>query len=224
DLKDGVDQTKMMGYVGLIESKSSHPIAKAIRDYLGEMDQTAVLSDIEEIAGLEMKARVDGKELLVRNFKLLDRFKIAYDVDLSSLVFTTVAVAYDGRFVGYMTIADRIKEGAKTAIANLHRLNIGTTMLSGDKSTVVQHVAEELQIGQAYGDLLPEDKVLKMKEINIDSGSVAFVGDGVNDAPVMALSDVGIAMGGLGSDATIEAADVVIQDDKPGKILTAIEI
>jgi len=222
--KDGVDQTKMMGYVGLIESKSSHPIAMAIRDYLGEMDQTAVLSDMEEIAGLGMKALVDGKELLVGNFKLLDRFKIAYDVDLSSLVFTTVAVAYDGRFVGYMTIADRIKEGAKTAIANLHRLNIGTTMLSGDKSTVVQHVAEELQIGQAYGDLLPEDKVLKMKEINIDSGSVAFVGDGVNDAPVMALSDVGIAMGGLGSDATIEAADVVIQDDKPGKILTAIEI
>src|SRR5690606_32909535 len=121
DLKDGVDQTKMMGYVGLIESKSSHPIAMAIRDYVGGVDQSAVLSDMEEIAGLGMKASVDGKDLLVGNFKLLDRFKIAYDVDLSTLVFTTVAVAYDGRFVGYMTIADRIKEGAKTTIANLHK-------------------------------------------------------------------------------------------------------
>ena len=133
-------------------------------------------------------------------------------------------LAYNKKFVGYITIADSIKQDAKAAIAQLHRLKINTTMLSGDKSSVVKFVAKELNIDTAFGDLLPEDKVSKVKEIKARNETVAFVGDGVNDAPVVALSDVGIAMGGLGSDATIETADVVIQDDQPSRIPMAINI
>ena len=123
-----------------------------------------------------------------------------------------------------MTIADSIKEDAQEAVTKLHNLNVKVTMLSGDKTNVVELVAKELGIDTAFGDLLPEDKVEKLKAIKSKGESVAFVGDGVNDAPVVALSDVGIAMGGLGSDATIETADVVIQDDKPSKIAMAINI
>ncbi|MBY0434678.1 MAG: HAD-IC family P-type ATPase, partial [Cyclobacteriaceae bacterium] len=137
---------------------------------------------------------------------------------------TVIAIAYDKKFAGYITIADQIKEDAKTAIEQLHRLGVKTTMLSGDKSSVVNFVAKELNIDNAFGDLLPEDKVNKVKELKARGESVAFVGDGVNDAPVVALSDAGIAMGGLGSDATIETADIVIQDDRPSKIPMAINI
>src|SRR5690606_31070565 len=167
------------------------------------------------IAGHGLKSTVNGKDLLVGNFQLMNRFGIPYDVDPNSIVYTTIAVAYDNKFVGYITIADTIKEDARETINLLHRLHVKATMLSGDKSTVVKHVAEQLGIDNAFGDLLPEDKVNKVKEIKAKGESVAFVGDGVNDAPVVALSDVGIAMGGLGSDATIETADVVIQDDRP---------
>ena len=161
---------------------------------------------------------------MVGNFKLLDKFKISYDVDPSKIVYTVIAIAYDGKFAGFITIADRIKNDAKQAVEKLHSLNVKATMLSGDKTTVVKYVAEQIGIDNAYGDLLPEDKVNKVKEIKAKNETVAFVGDGVNDAPVVALSDVGIAMGGLGSDATIETADVVIQDDKPSKIPMAINI
>uniref|UniRef100_UPI0026293DB4 HAD-IC family P-type ATPase n=1 Tax=uncultured Chryseobacterium sp. TaxID=259322 RepID=UPI0026293DB4 len=133
-------------------------------------------------------------------------------------------VAYDKKFAGYLTIADSIKEDAQKAINELKALHVKATMLSGDKPSVVKYIADTLGIENAYGDLLPEDKVNKVKEIKARNQSVAFVGDGVNDAPVVALSDVGIAMGGLGSDATIETADVVIQDDKPSKIPMAINI
>ena len=158
------------------------------------------------------------------NFKLMDKFSISYDFDPSSIVYTLIAVAYDKKFVGYITIADNIKEDAQETIDNLKYLNVKTTMLSGDKSNVVKFVADQLGIENAFGDLLPEDKVNKVKEITNRNETVAFVGDGVNDAPVVAISNVGIAMGGLGSDATIETADVVIQDDRPSKIAMAIKI
>ena len=158
------------------------------------------------------------------NFKLMDKFSISYDFDPSSIVYTLIAVAYDKKFVGYITIADSIKEDAQETIDNLKYLNVKTTMLSGDKSNVVKFVADQLGIENAFGDLLPEDKVNKVKEITNRNETVAFVGDGVNDAPVVAISNVGIAMGGLGSDATIETADVVIQDDRPSKIAMAIKI
>jgi Cd2+/Zn2+-exporting ATPase len=155
---------------------------------------------------------------------MLDKFGIACDVDTRNIIYTVVAVAYDRRFAGYFTIADSIKPDAKTAIDRLKQLGVKLTMLSGDKSAVVQLVAGQLGIKNAFGDLLPEDKADKVKAIKAKNETVAFVGDGVNDAPVVALSDVGIAMGGLGSDATIETADVVIQDDRPSKIPVAIAI
>ena len=210
--------------VNALESQSTHPVATAIHQFVGKIDSTIELKNVEEISGHGLKAEVDGKELLVGNFKLMDKFSIAYDIDPKSIVYTLIAVAYDKKFVGYLTIADSIKEDAQITIHKLKALGIKTTMLSGDKDNVVQFVAQKLGITNAYGDLLPGDKVNKVKEIIAKNETVAFVGDGVNDAPVVALSNVGIAMGGLGSDATIETADVVIQDDMPSKIPMAINI
>lgn len=218
------DKDEMLKMVNILESHSTHPVATAIHEYVGKPDNAIRLENTEEIAGHGLKSTVNGKDLLVGNFKLMNKFGIQYDLDPNSIVYTTIAVAYDNKFVGYITIADSIKEDAQQTIDLLHKLNIKATMLSGDKSTVVKYVAEQLGIDNAFGDLLPEDKVNRVKEIKAKNGSVAFVGDGVNDAPVVALSDVGIAMGGLGSDATIETADVVIQDDKPSKIPMAINI
>lgn len=154
----------------------------------------------------------------------MDKFNISYNKALSDVIYTVIAIAYDGKFAGYLTIADNIKPDAPRAIKLLQQLGINVTMLSGDKTSVVNDVAKQLGIKQAFGDLLPEDKVEKVKELKNRGLGVAFVGDGVNDAPVVALSDVGIAMGGLGSDATVEAADVVVQDDMPSRIPVAIQI
>lgn len=223
-LEPGVDETVILKLVNKIESRSSHPVATAIREYVGEPDESLNLIDVEEITGHGLKGTTDGKVLLVGNFKLLDKFNIAYHIDPNSIVYATIAIALDNRFMGFITIADSIKEDAAMTIRLLHKSGVQATMLSGDKSTVVAYVAKELGIDKAFGDLLPEDKVDKVKEIKASNESIAFVGDGINDAPVVALSDVGIAMGGLGSDATIETADVVIQDDKPSKIPMAINI
>ena len=214
----------LLQLVNALESQSTHPVATAIHQFVGKIDSTIELKNVEEISGHGLKAEVNGKELLVGNFKLMDKFSIAYDIDPKSIVYTLIAVAYDKKFVGYLTIADSIKEDAQITIDKLKSLGIKTTMLSGDKDNVVQFVAQKLGITNAFGDLLPEDKVNKVKEIITKNETVAFVGDGVNDAPVVALSNVGIAMGGLGSDATIETADVVIQDDMPSKIPMAINI
>lgn len=214
----------IMDYVNLLESKSTHPVATAIHEYVGALREELPLQDVEEIAGHGLKATVNGKELLVGNFKLLDKYQVAYPVNPADIAYTTIAIAYDKQYQGFLTIADSIKPDAKASIEKLHSLGVKATMLSGDKEAVVRQVAKELGIDQAYGDLLPEDKVTRFKEIKAQDQIVAFVGDGVNDAPVVALSDVGIAMGGLGSDATIETADVVIQDDKPSKIPVAIQI
>ncbi|SHM78686.1 Cd2+/Zn2+-exporting ATPase [Chryseobacterium carnipullorum] len=224
NIKGELDENEILQMVNIVESKSTHPVATAVHEYVGEINNSINLENTEEIAGHGLKARVNGKEILVGNFKLLDKFKISYDVNPSEIVYTVIAIAYDGKYAGFITIADRIKDDAKQAVEKLHRLNVKATMLSGDKTTVVRYVAEQIGIDNAFGDLLPEDKVNKVKEIKARNESVAFVGDGVNDAPVVALSDVGIAMGGLGSDATIETADVVIQDDKPSKIPMAINI
>ncbi len=218
------NQDQILQLVNVLESHSTHPVATAIHEYVGKPDNTIRLENTEEIAGHGLKANVNGEELLVGNFKLMDKFNINYDLDPTTIVYTLIAIAYNGKFVGYITIADSIKEDAQLTIDKLKALGVKTTMLSGDKSTVVKFVADKLGINNAFGDLLPEDKVNKVKEIKAKSETVAFVGDGVNDAPVVALSDVGIAMGGLGSDATIETADVVIQDDKPSKIPMAIKI
>ncbi|PTT42223.1 cadmium-translocating P-type ATPase [Chryseobacterium sp. HMWF028] len=219
-----LNKEEILQMVNALESKSTHPVATAIHNYVGDINHAIPLENVEEIAGHGLKAAVNGKELLVGNFKLMDKFNISYDINHANIVYTVIAVAYDKKFAGYITIADSIKEDAKQTVDNLHKMNVKATMLSGDKSTVVKYVADQLGIDNAFGDLLPEDKVNRVKEIKAKNQTVAFVGDGVNDAPVVALSDVGIAMGGLGSDATIETADVVIQDDKPSKIPMAINI
>lgn len=215
---------ELLQMVNALESHSSHPIATAIHQHVGAVDYSLHLQNTEEIAGYGLRTQIDGIELLAGNFKLMDKYAISYDIDPESIVDTVIAVAYDGQFAGYITIADSIKEDAAETVNKLHAMNIKVTMLSGDKSTIVKHVADLLGIDSAFGDLLPEDKVNKVTAIKSAGGRVAFVGDGINDAPVVALSDVGIAMGGLGSDATIETADVVIQDDKPSRIPTAIHI
>ena len=224
ELNATFNRDEILQMVNALESQSTHPVATAIHEYVGDIDSTIKLENVEEISGHGLKATIKGKELLLGNFKLMDKFSIAYDIDPSTIIYTTIAIAFDSKFVGYITIADRIKEDAQITIEKLKALGIKITMLSGDKSTVVQFVAQKLGISNAFGDLLPEDKVNKVKEIKAKNETVAFIGDGVNDAPVVALSDVGIAMGGLGSDATIETADVVLQDDMPSKIPIAINI
>lgn len=222
--KPEFNQNEILEMVNALESHSTHPIATAVQNFVGPVNSTIKIENIEEIPGHGLKGSVAGKELLVGNFKLMDQFKIVHSVDTQKIIHTVIAVAYDSKFVGYLTIADSIKSDAKKTVELLNKLKIKVTMLSGDKTTVVQDVAQQLGIKNSFGDLLPEDKVNKIKEIKARQETVAFVGDGVNDAPVVALSDVGIAMGGLGSDATIETADVVIQDDQPSKIPMAINI
>ncbi|MEC3880904.1 heavy metal translocating P-type ATPase [Parapedobacter sp. 10938] len=223
-ISEGVDRATVLQWANALESHSTHPVATAIHAYIGPIDESLQLDQIEEIAGHGLRALANGKQLLVGNFKLLDRFGIAHRVDTSVIADTVVAISYDDRFAGYLIIADEIKTDAADAIHQLKALGITPTMLSGDRTAVVQAVAGKLGIDHAYGDLLPADKAAKLTEIEGTGQRVAFVGDGVNDAPVIALSDVGMAMGGLGSDAAIETADVVIQDDRPGKIPVAIRI
>ncbi|OWK73783.1 cadmium-translocating P-type ATPase [Flavobacteriaceae bacterium JJC] len=217
-------QDEILQYLNILESKSTHPIATAVHQFAGDINHDIKLENTEEIAGHGLKAKVNGKDFLAGNIKLLEKYNIPYQINHMDVSDTLIAMAYDGKFAGYLTISDQIKEDAAETVAALKKLGIKTTMLSGDKSSVVAEVAAILGITDAFGDLLPEDKVNKIKEIKSRNESVAFVGDGVNDAPVVALSDVGIAMGGLGSDATIETADVVIQDDRPSKIPMAIRI
>ena len=223
-IKPAFNKDEILQMVNALESQSTHPVATAIHNFVGSVNPNIKFKNAEEISGHGLKATIDDKELLVGNFKLMDKFSIKYDIDPASIVYTLIAIAYDKQFVGYLTIADSIKEDAQITVDKLKTLGVKTTMLSGDKNTVVQFVAQKLGITNAFGDLLPEDKVNKVKGIIAKNETVAFVGDGVNDAPVVALSNVGIAMGGLGSDATIETADVVIQDDKPSKIPMAINI
>ncbi|MCP2025550.1 Cd2+/Zn2+-exporting ATPase [Flavobacterium sp. HSC-32F16] len=223
-IKPDFDKEEILKLVNVLEGKSTHPVATAIHNHVGIIDSSIELNNVEEISGHGLKAEINGKELYVGNFKLLDKFDISYDIDPGSVVYTTIAIAYDKKFAGYLTIADEIKADAQETVSKLKSLGVKVTMLSGDKTNVVQFVADKLKISNAFGDLLPEDKVNKVNEIKAKNETVAFVGDGVNDAPVIALSTVGIAMGGLGSDAAIETADVVIQDDKPSKIAMAINI
>jgi len=218
------NQEDILEMVNALESQSTHPVATAIHEYVGKVNSEINLENVEEIAGHGLKGTINGKELLVGNLKLMDKFGIQYDSKISEIVYTLIAIAFDNKFVGYLTVADSIKSDAKATVEKLKNLGVKTTMLSGDKNEVVQFVAKELGIKNAFGDLLPEDKVKKLQEIKAKNETVAFVGDGVNDAPVVALSDVGFAMGGLGSDATVETADVVIQDDMPSKIPMAINI
>lgn len=218
----GIAEDELLDALSALEHNSTHPVAKAIVAY-----HTSPLSaaSVEEIPGHGLRGSVGGKEVLAGNIPLLEKMGIAFDPSLREVVETTVAVAIDGQYRGYVVIADEIKEDAKEAIAALHREGVQRiVMLSGDKNSIVQKIAREVGIDQAWGDLLPEDKVARVEELRGAGNVVAFAGDGINDAPAIALSDIGIAMGGLGSDASIETADVVIQTDQPSRVATAIRI
>lgn len=220
-----IEEPYLVKLTAAIESHSTHPIAQAVVKYAGtDVTKVMTVGQVEEISGHGLKGTVDAKEVLAGNAKLLRKFNIDYPAEIESVVYTIVVVAVDKQYKGYITIADKIKEDAAHAIQSLHKLNIKTVMLSGDKQSVVDLVAKELGIDNAYGDLLPEGKVEKVQALKNQGRHIAFVGDGVNDAPVVALADAGIAMGGLGSDATIETADIVIQNDQPSKIFTAIKV
>ncbi|TDE28464.1 cadmium-translocating P-type ATPase [Flavobacterium ranwuense] len=219
-----IPEAELVKYTAALETKSTHPVGTAIIEYAKGAEKNATVTAVEEIAGHGLKGKVDGNEILAGNVKLMKKFNISYDVEIDNTPFTIIVIAINQKYAGYFLIADEIKEDAKEAIQSLHKINVKTVMLSGDKQAVVDAVAKELNIDQAYGDLLPENKVEKVEELKLQNLKIAFVGDGVNDAPVVALADAGIAMGGLGSDATIETADIVIQNDQPVKIFTAISI
>src|SRR5690606_6242835 len=198
---------------------------RAVVEYAANGYDKHQVTGIEEIKGYGLKGNVNGREILAGNVKLLDRFGISAPDEIHAITDSIVVVAVDHTFAGYLTVADELKEDSKEAIRQMHARGIKTIMLSGDKQSVASKIAAELGIDQVHGDLLPEDKVRKVEEIKAGKKEpVAFVGDGINDAPVLAISDVGIAMGGLGSDAAIETADVVIQTDQPSKIVTAMRI
>ena len=219
-----VTASELVKFVAALETKSTHPVGTAIIEHAKGTEKNVTVTDVEEIAGHGLKGKVDGNEILAGNVKLMKKFNISYDAEIDNTPFTIIVIAINQKYAGYFLIADEIKEDAKQAIESLHKINIKTVMLSGDKQAVVNAVAKELNIDLAHGDLLPEHKVEKVLELKQQNLKIAFVGDGVNDAPVVALADAGIAMGGLGSDATIETADIVIQNDQPYKIFTAINI
>ncbi|QAA81028.1 cadmium-translocating P-type ATPase [Aequorivita sp. H23M31] len=220
----GIDEAEMMGYLQAIEAQSTHPIAKAILKYKNETTYSA--SDVLETAGKGLQGTVNNKTVLAGNKTLMDLHKIQVAVESIYIVDSIVMIAIDGEFRGYVTIADEIKEDAQESIQQLRSLGIKKIiMLSGDKSSITEKLGKELGLQESIGGLLPEEKLKKVESLkNIPGTKVAFVGDGINDAPVIAASDVGIAMGGLGSDVAIETADVVIQTDHPSKIARAIKI
>jgi Cd2+/Zn2+-exporting ATPase len=225
-ISEGYAEEELIRYTAALESKSTHPIATAVLSYAKEkdIDFNEEVKDLEEIAGYGLQGNISGKAVLAGNTGILKKYSITYDSQIEAIEDTIVVVAIDGIYAGYLSIADEIKEDAKEAISQMHAFGLKTVMLSGDKQGVVSRVAAFLGIDQAFGGLLPEDKVRKVEELKQQGRTIAFVGDGVNDAPVVALADAGIAMGGLGSDATIETADIVIQNDQPSKIVTAIKI
>lgn len=219
------DKTRFLQILAALERYSTHPIAKAIVNYVFH---PSILSakKVEEISGKGLKGQVIDKEVLAGNKKLMEQFGISVPSETDDIVETIVMVAINGKFAGYVTIADELKEDAKTTIQQLRATGIKQlVMLSGDKDSITQKVANELGITNAKGGLLPEDKLKEVEAIKKDTTKkIAFVGDGINDAPVLAASDIGIAMGAMGSDVAIETADIIIQTDQPSKIVTGIKI
>lgn len=220
-------ETDLVNLVASIETQSNHPIAKAIVEYANSRNIDIVKPEIvNEIAGHGLQASINGKIVLVGNPKLLIKNSVEFPAEIATIPETIVVCAIDGNYAGYILVADAPKEDAKSAINALRELGIkNIVMLSGDKQAIVSQLATELNITQAHGDLLPEGKVEYVEQLKSDpANNIAFVGDGINDAPVLAMSNVGIAMGGLGSDVAIETADVILQTDQPSRIATAIKI
>ena len=223
---EGVSKEELLELTAYVESYSNHPISLSLkRAYSKEIDNGRI-SDVEEISGHGVIATVDGKKVMAGNIKLMKMMDIPYFK--GELIGTVVHVAVNNKYIGYIVIADEVKEDSAQAIKELKAANIKqTVMLTGDNKSVGSKVAKELGLDKVYAELLPADKVEKLEELfsqKSKKGKLAFVGDGINDAPVLARADIGIAMGGLGSDAAIEAADIVIMTDEPSKIATAMKI
>ncbi len=223
---EGISKEELLELTAYVESYSNHPISISLKRAYGKEIDNGRISDVEEISGHGINATVDGKKILAGNIKLMKKMNIPY-FD-GELIGTIVHVAVDDKYAGYIVIADEVKADSAQAIKELKAANIKqTVMLTGDNKNVGSKVAKDLGLDKVYAELLPGDKVDKLEELfsqKSTKGKLAFVGDGINDAPVLARADIGIAMGGLGSDAAIEAADVVIMTDEPSKIATAMKI
>ena len=213
---------EQLAILAAIEQDSPHPIAQAITSHHEPAD--VKIDGMKNISGYGLSATVNGQQWLVGTTRLLEHEGVDYPAALQNIEGTTVAVAIAGYFTGYILLSDKPKEDAAAAIDALNRQGIKTVMLSGDKQALVNVVAQQLSIDEAHGDLLPQGKVEHIERLKHDGKRVAFVGDGINDAPVLAMSDVGIAMGALGSDMAIETADVVIQTDQPSRVAEAISL
>ena len=223
---EGISEEELLKIAAYAENYSNHPISKSIKEaYKKEIDEKKI-TDSQELSGLGIKARIEDKEVLVGNEKLMKENKIEYTK--CNEIGTILYIAINQKFAGYILISDKIKQDAKKTIEELKKNNIKqTVMLTGDKKEVGEYVAKEIGIDKVYTELLPDGKVEKVEELlktKTEKGKLAFVGDGINDAPVLTLADIGIAMGGLGSDSAIEAADIVIMTDEPSKIISAIKL
>ena len=221
-----VSKEELLKIAAYAEYYSNHPISKSVKKaYSKEIDEKQIINS-QELSGLGIEAEIEGKNVLVGNEKLMKEKNIQYEK--TNEIGTVLYIAIDGKYVGYILIADTIKKDAKYTIDTLKKSNIKqTVMLTGDRKEVGEAVAKEIGIDKVYTELLPDGKVEKVEELlkeKSSTGKLAFVGDGINDAPVLAISDIGIAMGGLGSDSAIEAADVVIMTDEPFKIIDAIKL
>ena len=223
---EGISKEDLLRYTAYAENNSTHPIATSVKKAYGKEINVTNISKVEEISGFGVIANVEEKDILVGNEKLMKEKNIQYTK--CNEIGTILYVAIENEFAGYIVIADKVKKDSAKAISNLKNMNIKkTVMLTGDKKEVGENIAEKLRIDEVYTELLPDEKVKKVEELLKEKDTkakLAFVGDGINDAPVLAISDIGIAMGGLGSDAAIEAADVVIMTDEPSKLVDAIKI
>ena len=224
--ENGFTQSQLLELAAQVESQSNHPVAQSIRQAHGKYIDDTEIQDYEEIAGHGILARIDERTILAGNNRLLHRESIPHDV--CAVEGTVTHLAIDGKYTGRIIIEDELKEDAAVAIQSLHSQGIQTVMLTGDNQAVADRIAQTLGLSQYRAELLPEGKVTALEEIldraSQTHGKVAFIGDGINDAPVIARADVGMAMGGLGSDAAIETADVVIMNDAPSKVAEAIAI
>lgn len=223
----GIPVSDLLSILLSVERKSTHPVAQAVVRHAERKDSVPMeITDMRELAGHGVEAIMNGRQVLVGNIRLLTERGISVPKELSDSVSTVVVCAIDGKYAGHLLLSDTLKKDAVDAIRRLKDLDVkDICLLSGDKQEIVNQFAERLGVDKAYGNLLPEDKAAYIERLTAEPDkSVAFVGDGMNDAPVLALSDVGIAMGGLGSDAAIESADVVIQTDQPSKVAEAISI
>lgn len=222
----GITEEKLIRYAALAESFSNHPIAQSVKKAYGKKIDSKLVTSTNELTGLGIESIIEDRDVIIGNEKLM----ISKNIDYNKCkdIGTVLYVAIDQKYCGYILISDRIKEDSKAAIKQLKNSNVSqTVMLTGDKKDVGEFVANEIGLDKVYTDLLPDGKVEKVEELmkqKSEKGKLVFVGDGINDAPVLALSDIGIAMGGLGSDAAIEAADVVIMTDEPSKISKAISL